>query len=153
MTEKRFEIMDGIDKDRYTGIWDEHGENDELCVSEIVNLLNVFNDENKQLRLELDTHKHPLWSTREAEKIINELKQENEQLKRFFIIQQNNFTKEDELKITVREELYNLCNKINNKMKEVYIKTPNTCYIDYKNQLYGLLKKMDTSIESFKRDY
>lgn len=46
-------------------------------------------------------------------------------------------------------ELNNLCNKINNKMKEVYIKTPQTCYIDYKNQLYSLLKKMDSSIESF----
>ena len=84
--------------------------------------------------------------------LLNNLNDENEQLKRFFIIQQNNFTKEDELKITVREDLYNLCNKINNKMKEVYIKTPNTCYIDYKNQLYELLKKMDKSIESFKRE-
>ena len=46
-------------------------------------------------------------------------------------------------------ELHNLCNKINNKMKEVYIKTPQSCYTDYKNQLYSLLKKMDSSIESF----
>ena len=37
--------------------------------------------ENEQLKLELDTHKHPLWSTREAERIVNELKQEIEELK------------------------------------------------------------------------
>ena len=30
-------------------------------------------EENEQLRLELDTHKHPLWSTREAERKVNEL--------------------------------------------------------------------------------
>ena len=30
-------------------------------------------EENEQLRLELDTHKHPLWSTREAEKKVNKL--------------------------------------------------------------------------------
>ena len=47
----------------------------------IVDLLNKLEEENKQLRLELDTHKHPLWSTREAERIVNELKQENEKLK------------------------------------------------------------------------
>lgn len=29
--------------------------------------------ENEQLRLELDTHKHPLWSTREAERKVNKL--------------------------------------------------------------------------------
>jgi len=29
--------------------------------------------ENEQLRLELETHKHPLWSTREAEKKVNKL--------------------------------------------------------------------------------
>jgi len=43
------------------------------------------NDELKKeitsLKVELDTHKHPLWSTRESERIVNELKQENEKLK------------------------------------------------------------------------
>ena len=29
--------------------------------------------ENERLRLELETHKHPLWSTREAEKKVNKL--------------------------------------------------------------------------------
>ena len=37
--------------------------------------------ENQKLRLELDTHKHPLWSTREAEKVVNELKEENRKLR------------------------------------------------------------------------
>lgn len=40
-------------------------------------------DENERLRLELETHKHPLWSTREAERklsevtnnLVNEIKQ------------------------------------------------------------------------------
>lgn len=30
-------------------------------------------EENKQLRLELETHKNPLWSTREAERRVNKL--------------------------------------------------------------------------------
>ena len=30
-------------------------------------------EENKQLRLELETQKHPLWSTREAERRVNKL--------------------------------------------------------------------------------
>ena len=51
-------------------------------VSDVVDLLNELSTENEQLKLELDTHKHPLWSTREAERIVNELKQENEQLKK-----------------------------------------------------------------------
>jgi len=35
--------------------------------------INEVHEENQQLRLELDTHKHPLWSTREAERKVNEL--------------------------------------------------------------------------------
>ena len=53
----------------------------ELSKVEIIKLLNNFDEETDKLRLELDTHKHPLWSTREAERIVNELKKENEQLK------------------------------------------------------------------------
>ena len=49
--------------------------------NKIVDLLNKLEGENRQLILELDTHKHPLWSTREAERIVNNLKQENEKLK------------------------------------------------------------------------
>lgn len=48
-------------------------ENGVLKVNECVVLLNKLNDENEQLRLELDTHKHPLWSTREAERKVNKL--------------------------------------------------------------------------------
>ena len=79
MTEKRFEIMDGIDKDRYTGIWDEHGKNDELCVSEVVNLLNFLNDENKQLQHKLSQQEMEYATTayRHAE--------ENEELKQEYI--------------------------------------------------------------------
>lgn len=44
-----------------------------LEAEEVVNLLNALHEENQQLRFELDTHKHPLWSTREAERKVNEL--------------------------------------------------------------------------------
>ena len=33
----------------------------------------LLRKENEQLRLELETHKHPLWSTREAERKVNKL--------------------------------------------------------------------------------
>lgn len=56
--------------------------NDIVFMKMIADKLNKLEEENNQLRLELDTHKHPLWSTREAERIVNELKQENEQLKK-----------------------------------------------------------------------
>ena len=39
----------------------------------IVELLNNLSEENVQLKLELETHKHPLWSTREAERKVNNL--------------------------------------------------------------------------------
>ena len=41
--------------------------------TEIVNLLNEQDKEIGLLRLELDTHKHPLWSTREAERKLSEV--------------------------------------------------------------------------------
>ena len=44
-----------------------------------------------------------------------------------------------------------LCSKLHTKMCEIHDKTPKSCYVDYKNQLYDLLKKMDTSIESFNK--
>ena len=40
---------------------------------EIVDFLNEQDKEIGLLRLELETHKHPLWSTREAERKVNEL--------------------------------------------------------------------------------
>lgn len=53
----------------------------ELSITEIIDLLNNFDKENIKLKIELNTHKHPLWSTREAERVVNELRNENEQLK------------------------------------------------------------------------
>lgn len=46
---------------------------DWLDDKEVVDLLNALHEENQQLKLELDTHKHPLWSTREAERKVSEL--------------------------------------------------------------------------------
>ena len=48
-------------------------------------------------------------------------------------------------------DIKDLTDRICVKMQEVEEKTPKTCYQSYKNQLYSLLKKMDTSIESFNR--
>lgn len=45
----------------------------DLNESEVVDLLNKLYEENEQLRLELETHKNPLWSTREAERKVNKL--------------------------------------------------------------------------------
>ena len=54
----------------------------------ICNLLNKqderiqeLENENRMLRVKLDTHKHPLWSTREAERVVNELEEEDKQIK------------------------------------------------------------------------
>lgn len=40
---------------------------------DVVKKLNEQDKEIGLLRLELDTHKHPLWSTREAERKVNKL--------------------------------------------------------------------------------
>ena len=44
-----------------------------LYIKDVVDLLNGQDKEIGLLRLELDTHKHPLWSTREAEMKVNKL--------------------------------------------------------------------------------
>lgn len=44
-----------------------------LTDKQVVDLLNEQDKEIGLLRLELDTHKHPLWSTREAERKVNKL--------------------------------------------------------------------------------
>ena len=82
MNEERFMLDDAgelIDKE--TAQFIEYGE-------KVCDLLNEQHDEIERLnckivslRVELDTHKHPLWSTREAERVVNELKNENGQLK------------------------------------------------------------------------
>ena len=86
MTEKRYYLENFKDFTVITlRLYDrkiKHKHYDWLTKShKIVDLLNKLEEENRQLRLELDTHKHPLWSTREAERIVNELKQENEKIK------------------------------------------------------------------------
>lgn len=93
MTEKRFTVIGNIGTDKYSldNLYDNGTYIGTMSIgSELIcYLLNSLNDENKQLKkqvinlkVELDTHKHPLWSTREAERIINEIKDENEQLKK-----------------------------------------------------------------------
>ena len=70
MTEKRFTI----DKKGGTYYLFDHG--NLITISDgqpICDLLNELHEENTYLKLELDTHKHPLWSTREAERKVSEL--------------------------------------------------------------------------------
>lgn len=74
MSEKRFKKMDTI-IDPFP-IWDtveEKGYNCTDTLDLLVDLLNDLAEENELLRLELETHKHPLWSTREAEMKVNKL--------------------------------------------------------------------------------
>ena len=79
MTEnKRFIIKKSIITDGYC-IFDTHKEYTFVPVDKKAQLestcktLNILHEENQYLQLELDTHKHPLWSTREAERKVNEL--------------------------------------------------------------------------------
>ena len=87
MIEKRFKITD-YGSEYYIEIIDNKKELDKsidnptqrLDLVECCGLLNEFElkcykleKENKQLRLELETHKHPLWSTREAERKLSEV--------------------------------------------------------------------------------
>lgn len=87
MTEKRFEmvIVDIQGNFYYLDRVTDEKINSTLALEDKLNELADENEqlkkENTNLRVELDTHKHPLWSTREAERIINELKDENKQLK------------------------------------------------------------------------
>ena len=79
MSEKRFQLDIGDDycfindkiEDRTYAIYNDRFK--ERWSQEIVDLLNEQDKEIGLLRLELDTHKHPLWSTREAERKVNKL--------------------------------------------------------------------------------
>ena len=84
MSEKRFKVC--IDSNNGVGLFDNsirllfikftNKEDAVRCKDSLkyqCNLMNELYDENEQLRLELETHKHPLWSTREAEKKVNKL--------------------------------------------------------------------------------
>ena len=67
MSEKRFAYGE-------TDLFEWVEDNGEMIsTKECVDKLNELYEENEQLRLELETHKHPLWSTREAEKKVNKL--------------------------------------------------------------------------------
>ena len=69
MSEKRFTTKN-IVCSNYC-VWDNNDKpygNDEL-----VDLLNEQDKEIGLLRLELEPHKHPLWSTREAERKLSEV--------------------------------------------------------------------------------
>ena len=57
-----------------------------------------------------------------------------------------NFWKNDEFL-----DLTMFISRLHTKMCEVHDKTPKSCYIAYKNDLYDLYKKMDSSIESFNK--
>lgn len=87
MTEERFEYnhMEGF-KPYIYDINDNHMVDDLEIICELLNQLSNENEELKKeivsLEVELDTHKHPLWSTRKAERVVNKLKKENEELKK-----------------------------------------------------------------------
>ena len=74
MSEKRFTLF-GLDnetiKDDVTK--ECYWVNEYVQRKKLVDLLNKQDKEIDLLRLELDTHKHPLWSTREAERKVNKL--------------------------------------------------------------------------------
>ena len=67
------EIVDGLNRRRYNPKKDD----DMQCICTIINALinqaNEYYEEKESLKVELDTHKHPLGSTREAERKVNEL--------------------------------------------------------------------------------
>ena len=84
MSDKRFKVC--IDSNNGVGLFDNSvkllfvkftNEEDALRCKDSLkhhcNLMNELYDENERLRLELETHKHPLWSTREAEKKVDKL--------------------------------------------------------------------------------
>lgn len=74
---KRFQKTRIVDK--WGGIYDSQTDRI-LDVNDVEHKLNEqqatiqsLKEENEQLRLELETHKHPLWSTREAERKLSEV--------------------------------------------------------------------------------
>lgn len=74
MTDKRFKCVfkEHETKNSWSMIKDNQLDKP-LYIKDVVDLLNAFHEENEQLRLELETHKHPLWSTKEAERKLSEV--------------------------------------------------------------------------------
>lgn len=68
--EKRYWFV--IDKGKLEYVQD-NVTGEKITVSGLEDLVNEQDKEIGLLRLELDTHKHPLWSTREAERKVNKL--------------------------------------------------------------------------------
>ena len=73
MSEKRFIVVD-----HSTCVFDKITKEEYVCIDreEAFLVCKRLNEQDKEiglLRLELDAHKNPLWSTREAEKKVNEL--------------------------------------------------------------------------------
>lgn len=106
MTEKRFTLIKdtGTDECYCDNLYDNGtyigaiaGGSEMICY-----LLNEQHKTIISLQVELSTHKHPLWSTREAERIVNELENENEQLKQqreqFFVRERDTKNRWRELK-------------------------------------------------------
>ena len=109
------------------------------------------------LNVELDTHKHPLWSTREAERIVNELKQENEQLKQQ---REELFIRERDTKNDWRE-LKKKNNQLRNRLNDWHQRTfkaheyfnilekviDEVCDDDISNQIWKEYEKREKLIE------
>ena len=68
MTEKQFQYNVNKNSIEYDG---KHFAYCNGGQSKIAKKLNELNDEINLMKVELNTHKHPLWSTREAERILN----------------------------------------------------------------------------------
>lgn len=140
-TDKRFNLAFYDEYDGTFSIQDKlyWKENKHLhSLDEIVDLLNKLEEENRQLKLELDTHKHPLWSTREAERIVNELKQENEQLKKILGFLRNDNATDILNVLNSQENQIMELKKENEQLKQDLEHCANQFKDDGKNVLLGL---------------
>ena len=72
MSEKRFTLTWFNKEKKIWRITDKKGISI-ITLGGVEDRLNELEEENEQLRLELETHKHPLWSTREAERKLSEV--------------------------------------------------------------------------------
>ena len=80
-------------------IVNDNGRN--LTAKQTVDRLNELHEENTYLKLELDTHKHPLWSTREAERKVSELTVllSNETKKNAILLQEINSLRKENMRL------------------------------------------------------
>ena len=75
MSEQRFKLqhINDLTDQEYMRLKKITDNGELITLGEVVDLLNEQDKEIDLLRLEFDTHKHPLWSTREAERKVNKL--------------------------------------------------------------------------------